>query len=999
MTVGFEALPRSITSGGSVRFFPRTNSTKPVIGYDWDYGDATAHGTTATPIHAYPTVVTYTTYDVALTLTYADSTTETTTHVKFISSDAIANVTASPTDGTNLAISVFLYDGTNMMMAHRIAWTGCSYYLLEPKITEDIDKIGTATFTLLDVGNSTVTEQSLIKSDTSVIIIMGKSIIFSGTVRRAIQDVTNAFAATTQVKKWDFECDSDLAKLQKTNVDSSILSVGGVPIYDTPGNIVRTILTPTSPARDTRGVINCVDTKITYKLNSNQSESVGNQYDHIMNIAAQNNYDLRSRPDYLVYPYTAFNGATVITNSGAAWTTSEFVGMYAFFVGRTAPAVKTFTTDFASHTDRLLITTASTFFSVNDRVVITTTDTLPTGLVAGTYYVTSVTSTYLTISTTRGGSSATFSDNGTGTHSIGLNQEKDGCATYGKITANTATTITIASLIGASTAPLTLGYFIIYQGYLIDFAQDISQPSVVQNLNANSTCFQYNDNDDKKKLSTKIVAQGKNSSGNTISVSVSGVHAYDINKQFFSDSTFITKLSEGYVYKNNYRVSAASRAVSVKTSAGGTALTYSDPTELYVTDTSQFIINCRVHINAAPSEQFCKDVAAGYLWLCATRGGVYSEFNTYWSYSVSSNGYFVIDNADGYLQNGTMFRVTADVFPSGVTAGTIYYVVGTILNTSTEPVYFSTAVGGTPISIGSAGTNVAIVKILNEGSGGIPDPNPTIWMYGWGLVIPSGTTLAVSTEGAGATAITTIDTPSEGTDSNGVAFTQLHISAWLTSDYSGKGMIMAGKLYVDKASYVGNTAVLIGEEPLTIVSNGLDTTYGYYIDVGDPTLRVSSASRKCYPHGIGALVARTNYTEASPETGSPIALYGLHIDTRTVDSSITYSTLDTYATSLLLGLGNFWIKATTWSPVDFAYVLQVGEYYEGQQSSLARPIKVGDNITITQFSGSTPSDPYEVVETSIIGNEGRIMLTLGDFEKNAYTSLLTSTNSVNRTLT
>ena len=317
--------------------------------------------------------------------------------------------------------------------------------------------------------------------------------------------IRDRFDTTTRVKLWDVECDSDLAKLQMVNIDSSVLQADGKPLYDTPGNIARKILTPTSPARDTRGVINCVDTKVVYQLNSTTvAEQAGNQYDHMMALMAQNNYDLRSRADFLLYNYTAFDGSTVITNSAAGWTTSEFVGMYAIFVGRDAPASKTFTTVFATSTSEILVTTASTFFAVNDRVTLSSTGTLPTGLTATTYYVKTVTSDHLTLSTSIGGATVTFSSNGTGTHSLILVAETSGVKTYGKITANNATTITCAAMVGAATAPQSIGYFLIYRGYLIDFAHGLSQPVAIDNLNVNQDVFQFSDNDDKRKLLSLI---------------------------------------------------------------------------------------------------------------------------------------------------------------------------------------------------------------------------------------------------------------------------------------------------------------------------------------------------------------------------------------------------------------------------------------------------------------------------------------------------------------
>jgi L-asparaginase II len=78
--------------------------------------------------------------------------------------------------------------------------------------------------------------------------------------------------------------------------------------------------------------------------------------------------------------------------------------------------------------------------------------------------------------------------------------------------------------------------------------------------------------------------------------------------------------------------------------------------------------------------------------------------------------------------------------------------------------------------------------------------------------------------------------------------------------------------------------------------------------------------------------------------------------------------------------------------------LQTGQYYKAKQCSGSSLITVGDNITITEVAGGA-TESYEVVETTIIANEGRMMLVLGDYEKNNFTSLIISTNGINKTIT
>jgi PKD repeat protein len=239
----FEAIPRSITSAGSVRFFPSVSGfTKPIVTYAWTFGD-TGTSAEATPIHAYPVVAASTLYDVSLTVTDSNGGTATLTKTNFIRSDAIANIPAIPNDGTFMAVSVLMNDGTNHMLVNRNPWAGSSYYLLTPVSVDSIDKIGTFTFSLLDIGTATAAEKSLVVEGTSVLAIMGMTATFSGMVRRVSQNLQNGFTSSAKVKVWDLECDSDLARLKNIKVSASALATSGETIIDSPGNIAKRILT------------------------------------------------------------------------------------------------------------------------------------------------------------------------------------------------------------------------------------------------------------------------------------------------------------------------------------------------------------------------------------------------------------------------------------------------------------------------------------------------------------------------------------------------------------------------------------------------------------------------------------------------------------------------------------------------------------------------------------------------------------------------------------
>jgi hypothetical protein len=245
--------------------------------------------------------------------------------------------------------------------------------------------------------------------------------------------------------------------------------------------------------------------------------------------------------------------------------------------------------------------------------------------------------------------------------------------------------------------------------------------------------------------------------------------------------------------------------------------------------------------------------------------------------------------------------------------------------------------------------------------------------------------------------MTAVGTPIEVVDLNGTMCTTVQVDTFGTQDYGGgKGFLLNKRLYVENTDVIGQNYALIGEELVLVSDVGVDPIYGRYINLTTVTNRISGATNKCYPHGLGALVARTNYTIGSPETGSAIALYGINVLDETVDQNITYGDLDAYATMMLLGLGNFWRKGTCWLPMTKAMVNRIAEHPDTY--SVATPIMIGDRISTTEYEGATPVE-WQVVGVETIFDEGRMKLELGDYEKNIFTSLERKTNALNRTMT
>lgn len=573
------------------------------------------------------------------------------------------------------------------------------------------------------------------------------------------------------------------------------------------------------------------------------------------------------------------------------------------------------------------------------------------------------------------------------------------------------------------------GTYIIQQGWILDFAQDLTQPYAVATWGVNKDIFNYNDNDDKRKLSTRVVVRGKDINGVSISVSLIGIRAYDNDRQFYNECTYISRKSEGYIYKNNFAGDDKPASVSDATSSAYTTDYASNPTQIYVTTgIANFTLNkmCLFFTAGTPSglQITAQSLIPYYPYFVVTNTGTYIEVSETIGGSaidlgseasppatVSCAGTLSIDNSDNYLTNpGDSIYISASVLPTGIIVGATYSVYSDV--TSANPFEFMIAtdaflfVGGVGFFYG--GTDVIINKIPASGESDL-GASPVIWMYGWDYVIPTGSVLTVSTTGGSTTTVTTSGATTTGIDSSGVMYTSVPLSSWVNTDYSGRGYLLNQKLYVNKKSDViagSDLTLRFGEESIEIDASecGTDPVYGDYLFVKTPSNRVTSSTNKSYPHGVGCMVMYTGaYDLDNPEAGSPVALHGERVADVTVDSNITYGYLDAYATALLLGNGTLYKKATCKSPLIKCFVKQVGslKVQDGQtiqELSRVRPPRVGDRVAIVDSYGATPEE-WEIMSVTIKYDEGMVELILGDYEMNPITSMIKQTNAINRTLT
>ena len=121
--------------------------------------------------------------------------------------------------------SVFLYNGDNATLINREQTTNNNLLFNELTCTGSINRAGTATIKIWDIGDATATETSLVSNgyatETNVAILVGYDIVWSGRILRAIQTKMSHYDETTLVKEWVLECESDIQKMSKQNVDDT----------------------------------------------------------------------------------------------------------------------------------------------------------------------------------------------------------------------------------------------------------------------------------------------------------------------------------------------------------------------------------------------------------------------------------------------------------------------------------------------------------------------------------------------------------------------------------------------------------------------------------------------------------------------------------------------------------------------------------------------------------------------------------------------------------
>jgi hypothetical protein len=601
-----------------------------------------------------------------------------------------------------------------------------------------------------------------------------------------------------------------------------------------------------------------------------------------------------------------------------------------------------------------------------------------------------------------------------------------GILSAGAINAYYPTLLRAFPLVGATPT----GIVIVQNGWGIDFAQDLSQPSPVATYGINKEVFNFNDNDDKRKVGSRVVVRGKDLQGVSISVSLAGIRAYDTTRQFYNGCTYISRKSDGYIYKNNFAGETKAVTVSKTGSVDHCVSNYAVYPTKIDPDThaaSYTVDSLLVFSGSVPDGIKASTDDVGYPYyvvsndgnkfeVSETKGGtpVTITSDPAFGFYATIFGKIQFDNSDSYFTDAAQkFFLSASSYPTG-TSQRVYYIRDAPGTSATETAYIMKEGFIYPMELSSAGSDVVINKLPASGESDL-GTTPIIYLYGWGYAIPSGSNMLASVPNGTTTAVVTTGEPVELTDSNGVMYTKLALTTWLLTDFSGRGYLLNKILYVDNYPILdvgGNPYILFGEERVRIDSTGFgnDIEWGNYVTILTLSDRITTSSGKHYPHGVGCMVANdytgsgsTYYTVSNPEALSPIAQYGERVVDVTVDSNTTYGYLDAYATALLLGGGILFKKATCKGPITKILVKRTGDIYHNgaevaQEYSRSTIPRVGDKIEVTDHVGATPEE-WEVMSVTIKYDEGIVDLVLGDHEMNPITSMIRQTSGINRTVT
>ena len=305
----------------------------------------------------------------------------------------------------------------------------------------------------------------------------------------------------------------------------------------------------------------------------------------------------------------------------------------------------------------------------------------------------------------------------------------------------------------------------------------------------------------------------------------------------------------------------------------------------------------------------------------------------------------------------------------------------------------------------------------------------TIVLIGQGYALANGDTFYVYATGStnGVTSVygprtisgtPTIKTQADGTLTTTVTFSGAYLDTQPLNKY---GAFISVKTYVADPVWMWGT----GSYPITAYIGGLllnqrtysagytgvsaSATYGNYITLAGTGAGAFPTGAIPIPALPGTLLSWTSPT-GTPNTQSPLAYYGSILYTQTVDSSITQSDLDVYASQYLVNKSYYLRKASVTAKLIMDYCAP--GWRSQYQTYDPNMVREGNLITVlTSLNLSPGNDPnatypdgqyqnrWQVMSWTLDGSTMQVTCELGDYEKNTYTLMQQLTSSSNQTLT
>jgi len=283
----------------------------------------------------------------------------------------------------------------------------------------------------------------------------------------------------------------------------------------------------------------------------------------------------------------------------------------------------------------------------------------------------------------------------------------------------------------------------------------------------------------------------------------------------------------------------------------------------------------------------------------------------------------------------------------------------------------------------------------------------TVVLIGQGYVLQNGDSVlffAIRTDGTTAFTGGTLNAvPTTQIQSDGTATTTISLTTTPDATHSWiKGSVVVGtKTYMKDTSVVSISGDLTNVGTTTgrqYTSRSSDAVYGPY------AIFNGMSAGTIVPALPGAIVSTQDYSESSPQTGSPINLFGIITKTITADQMVSAADLAIYAVNYLINHSFYYRKGTFWS---FVYDWFRPDIRLAAEVSENGWLRAGDEICILQNTGDSPTDTqygqyknqWQVVGWTLDADQMVVTAELGDHERNTNTLINDKTSGINYTIT